>query len=79
MPLQRTQLAAPPDDGGTSGSDTEPVQGLQAEASDTRSSETIGEQPRHAPHPNRGLMLFFATTVLLVIVLLLMLAYLKAG
>ncbi len=76
--MQKSQLAAPPDDGGTSGSFTEPEQGLQAEPTDTRASEVIGEESRHEHHPNRGLTLFHASVVLLALMLLVV-AYMKVG
>lgn len=78
MPMQQAQLSAPPDDGGTAGSDTEPVQSLQTEPTDARSSEVLGEEPRHDHHTNRGLMMFHASIALLVVAML-VLAYLKVG
>lgn len=78
MPMQRSQLAAPPDDGGTSGSFTAPAQDLLATPSDTRSSEVIGEEPRYEHHPNRGLTLFHVS-ILVFVIMMLAGAYLKGG
>jgi hypothetical protein len=78
MPMQKSQLAAPPDDGGTSGSFTEPEQNLQAEPGDTRSSEVLGDEPPHEHHTNRGWMMFHVSIALLVVAMLAV-AYLKVG
>jgi hypothetical protein len=78
MASPQSQLAAPPDDGGTEGSYTTPEQNLLAQPGDTRSSEQLGKTPRARAqeHRNRGLLWFHLSIVLMVAVMVVA-AYLK--
>ena len=53
------ERASPPDDGGHMGSYTEPAQMLLSVPEDTRSSETIGNEPFRTRAGNRGLVVFW--------------------
>jgi hypothetical protein len=70
MTSEQPQRAAPPDDGGTDGSFTEPEQALLAEPGDTRASELVGKTPPQQEHGNRGFMWFLLSIVVLVLVML---------
>lgn len=71
MTAQRMEWASPPDDGGHQGTYTEPQQMLLTGPEDTRSSESIGNEPFRTRDGNRGLLLFllvvFALEALLMV------------
>ena len=59
------ERASPADDGGHMGSYTVPAQMLLSVPEDTRSSETIGNEPFRNQAGNRGLVIFWTAIVAL--------------